>query len=447
MNDTIFARASAAGRAAVAVVRLSGPATSDVLQRLAGVLPEPRRASLRRLRNSDGALIDQALVLWMPGPASFTGEDSAELHIHGGLAVLEDLQTTLIADGLRAAEPGEFTRRAFVNGKMDLLQAEAVADLVDAETQAQRAQALSQMSGSVGRRYEAWRDQLIEALAYIEAENDFPDEDLPGALSARARPLVTAVLDDLEAALGRAKRGRSIREGYRIALIGAPNAGKSSLFNALLERDAAIVSARAGTTRDVVTAELRVAGYAVTLADTAGLRETSDEIEGEGVRRARAWATSANWRLLIVEPGAFDPAAEVSDIVRAGDVVVLNKSDLGEGETYEGVKRSAEPLGLQIVRSSGLAHGGTLDLARMIEGRVVEELSGDEPPLTTRRRHEDAVGRARLSLGRGLEALTLEPEKAADDIRRAIGALRSVVGEVNREAVLDRVFSSFCIGK
>lgn len=447
MNDTIFARASAAGRAAVAVVRLSGPATHDVLARLAGPPPEPRRASLRTLSDVAGSVIDQALVIWMPGPASFTGEDSAELHIHGGLAVLESLQTALAELGLRPAAAGEFTRRAFVNGKMDLLQAEAVADLVDAETQSQKDQALSQMRGAAGRRYEAWRDQLVEALAYIEAENDFPDEDLPGALSARARPLVHRVLGDLEDVLSRAERGRSIREGYRIALIGAPNVGKSSLFNALVARDAAIVSARAGTTRDIVQAELQIGGYAVTLADTAGLRESSDELESEGIRRARDWAIAANWRLLVVEPDRPRPHAAELELVARGDLAVLNKADLVTEEQSQQVSAWADPLGLASLTTSTKADGGVEALKARVHDHVVGALSGSEAPMTTRRRHEQAVSEARDHLLRGLQVLDAEPDKAADDIRRGASALGAVLGAVDREAVLDRVFSSFCIGK
>ena len=225
MNDTIFAPATAAGRAAVAIMRVSGPGAAFALERLAGGLPPARQATVRALNDAAGNLIDQALVLWMPGPASFTGEDSAELQVHGSPVVLEELSVALSELGLRSAERGEFSRRAFANGKLDLLQAEAIADLVDAETVAQKRQALLQMSGDIGRRYEGWRDSLIRALALIEAENDFPDEDLPGALAEQARPLLETIKGDLRQALFAADRGQRVRDGYKVALIGAPNAG------------------------------------------------------------------------------------------------------------------------------------------------------------------------------------------------------------------------------
>ena len=249
-------------------------------------------------------------MLWFPGPASYTGEDFAELHVHGGRAVVEALSAALLGTGLKPAEPGEFTRRAFLNGKLDLAQAEAVADLVDAETEAQRRQALDQLDGALGRRYAAWRGELVELLALLEAAVDFPDEDLPGGLASRIVPRATALIAELEAALAGADRGEQIREGFRIALVGAPNAGKSSLFNRLVRREAAIVTPTAGTTRDIIEAALDVKGYKVVLADMAGVRATEHEIEAEGVRRARAWAEGAALRLWVVDVSAGEGARE-----------------------------------------------------------------------------------------------------------------------------------------
>ncbi|MDO9248319.1 MAG: tRNA uridine-5-carboxymethylaminomethyl(34) synthesis GTPase MnmE, partial [Phenylobacterium sp.] len=282
MTDTIYATATAAGRAAVAVVRVSGPAARAAVKALAGETPRPRLAAVRTL-GSDSGSIDQALVLWFPGPASYTGEDSAEFHVHGGPAVVSSLLEALSGLGLRLAEPGEFTRRAFENGKLDLAQAEGVADLIEAETEAQRRQALAQVEGALGRAHQRWRGDLIEALANFEAAVDFPDEEVPFEVADRARPHLQRLIGELHLALADVDRGERIREGFRIALVGAPNAGKSTLLNALVGREAAIVTATPGTTRDVIEVPLRLAGYKVLLADTAGLRDTHDEIEAEGV--------------------------------------------------------------------------------------------------------------------------------------------------------------------
>ena len=336
MTDTIFAQATAAGRAAVAVVRLSGPRSGEIVRTLAGRLPAPRRASLRALRY-DGQIIDRALVLWLPGPDSYTGENSAEFHVHGGLAVLEALGAALAAAGARAAEPGEFTRRAFEAGKLDLAQAEAVADLVDADTDAQRRQALQQLDGALGAAHAGWRDLLVEALAMLEAAIDFPDEELPADVAARTRPPLVRLAHELKAATGDAARGRRVREGFRIALIGAPNAGKSTWLNALAGREAAIVTEIPGATRDVIEVPAEWAGYKVLLADTAGLRDTADPIEAEGVRRARAWASSADLRLWITDAASPVPEDAAMALVRDGDVRLLNKSDLQEvASTYAG---------------------------------------------------------------------------------------------------------------
>lgn len=442
MTDTIFALATAPGRAALAVVRLSGPGAGAALTALAGKLPAPRRASLRRLRDAGGVLIDEALVLWLPGPASYTGEDSAELHLHGGQAVVEAVVGALAAAGLRLAEPGEFTRRAFQNGRLDLAQAEAVADLIDAETTAQARQALDQLGGGLSRRYDAWRELLIESLAVLEAAVDFPDEDLPEDVAARARPHLRILLGELEAALADADRGRRVREGFRIALIGAPNAGKSSLLNVLAGRDAAIVTATPGTTRDVIEVPLVLAGYKALLADTAGVRDTAEAIEAEGVRRARAWAEGADLRLWVVDQSASDGDwREAADLARAGDLLVLNKSDLARGA--DGLAASATDL--EALSLSVLSPADVAALRVWLEGRIVAALSGAEFPAATRLRHAESLTEAAERVRRALAQP--EPELAAEDVRLAARALERVSGRVDPEAVLDRVFSSFCIGK
>lgn len=447
MTDTVFALATAPGRAAVAVVRLSGPATSPALKALAGALPAARRASLRTLRAPDGARLDDALVLWFPGPGSYTGEDSAELHLHGGRAVVEAVSHVLASLGVRPAEPGEFTRRAFQNGKLDLTQAEAVADLVDAETEAQRRQALDQLDGALGRRYEAWRLSIVETLALLEAEIDFPDEDLPGGLASRTIPRIDALIAELDAALADAARGERVRDGYRIALIGAPNAGKSSLFNRLVRREAAIVTPIAGTTRDVLEATFDLAGYKTLLADTAGVRATADVVELEGVRRARAWAESAALRLWVIDPAApGDLWREGAELIRRGDLALLSKSDLGGAPDPDVLAAIAE-RGAELLHVSAETGEGLDALEAALAARVAEALSGADFPAVTRERHRARLTEAREHLVRARMALDLGPELAAEDARLAARALARVAGRVDAEDVLDVVFASFCIGK
>src|SRR5690606_16468341 len=293
---TIFALASAAGRAGVAVVRLSGSTASRALETLSSQpLPSPRRASLRRLHDSAGERLDDALVLWFPAPHSYTGEDVVELHLHGGRAVVRDVLEALAAvPGLRPAEPGEFTRRAFDNGKLDLAEVEGLADLIDAETAGQRRQALRQLDGGLSALGEGWRARLVRILAQLEADIDFPDEDLPERVAAAVAPGIEELANEMRRHLDDGRRGEILREGFHIAIIGPPNAGKSSLLNWLAQRDAAIVSDTAGTTRDVVEVRLDLGGWPVIVADTAGLRETAETVEREGIRRARARAEAAD---------------------------------------------------------------------------------------------------------------------------------------------------------
>lgn len=448
MSDTIYAPATAAGRAAVAVIRVSGPRSGYTVRLLTGDLPKPRQASLRTLRH-DGVALDDALVLWFKGPASYTGEDAAEFHVHGGRAVVEAVLSALSAQGLRLAEPGEFTRRAFHNGKLDLAQAEAVADLIDAETEGQRKQALGQLGGALGRRYDAWRDMLVHALAMLEAAVDFPDEELPEDVAARARPGLMALNDEIEAALIDVSRGRRVRDGYRIALVGAPNAGKSTLLNALAERDAAIVTATPGTTRDVIEVPMVLGGYKVLLADTAGLRDTSDAIEAEGVRRAKAWARDADLRLWVVDSALFHvkhaqhEAGEIG--LSAGDWVVFNKADLVDGSTMQALRAAWVGSGFHVISLSAREEGADV-LQGALAAHVVEALSGAEFPAATRIRHTERLSEASSHLGRAL-AESADVELAAEDVRLAARALSRITGRIDPEDVLDRVFSSFCIGK
>src|SRR5579871_5158738 len=330
-RDTIYAASTAHGRAAIAVVRVSGPRAANAVRAMAGEpLPPPRMATMRRLRASPGELIDEALVLWFPEPASATGEDIAEFHLHGGRAIVEGILHTLARlPGLRAAEPGEFTRRAVENGKLDLTRAEALADLIDAETPAQQRQALRQYQGALAELYEDWRARLIAALAWAEAAIDFSDDDLPSDLERRLREPMQTLHADMRRHLDDSRLGEITREGFFLTIIGAPNAGKSSLLNALARRDIAIVSERPGTTRDILETRLDVAGYVVHVADTAGLRDTADAIESEGVRRALARAADGDMTLLVLDGSADNPFAGLDrEIVARAGLIVWNKSDL-----------------------------------------------------------------------------------------------------------------------
>lgn len=442
MGDTIFALATAPGRAAVAVVRLSGPGAGDALKALGGRPPAARRASVRRLKDQGGGLIDEALVLWFPGPGSYTGEDAAELHLHGGTAVVDHAIEALLALGLRPAEPGEFTRRAFENGKLDLAQAEGVADLIDAQTSAQARQALDQLGGALSRRHEAWRHTLTESLAFMEAAVDFPDEEVPVAVDQQARAGLTQLLGDIEAALGDEARGRRVREGFHVALIGAPNAGKSSLFNALVGRDAAIVTATPGTTRDVIEAPLTLAGYRVLLADTAGVREAGEAIEAEGVRRAQAWAAEADLRLWLVDASGSDGDWRLAQsLARPGDLLVLTKGDLSRGA--DAAAASAEGLGVLTTDLTADPTAGAVLTA--LADRVTKANFSNEFPAVTRARHGAALREARDRLRSALEAV--EGELAAEDVRLAARALGRITGRIDAEQVLDLVFGKFCIGK
>jgi len=427
---SIFALASAPGRAGVAVVRVSGPLAGDSVQALAGPLPAPRQAVLRRLAYR-GAEIDEGLLLWFPGPNSFTGEDVAEFHIHGGRAIREALFAALVAQGLRPAEPGEFSRRAVENGKLDLTQAEAVADLVDAETPAQLRQALRQHDGALADLYEGWRGSLIAALGRAEAAIDFSDDGVDAGEFAAARGMAVDIIKEIQEHMDDAGRGESLREGLRLTILGPPNAGKSSLINALARRDIAIVSDRPGTTRDVIEARLDLGGYLLLVADTAGVRDTKEPIEAEGVRRALSHA-AGGMTLLLLDGAAQHPRAGLPANLPEPDLTVWNKSDLG-------IARD----GLCISLKTG---EGVPELVKMLQQKVQHKLESDAPPLT-RPRHRQALREALAHLQHGLRAPASHPELLAEDLRLAMRAVGRITGRVDVEELLDFVFRDFCIGK
>ena len=437
---SIYALSSGHGKAGVAVIRISGPHTGNVLRRVAGGIPEPRVARLSAIRNPEnGEVLDRGLVLWFPAPRSFTGEDMAELHVHGGRAVLEGVLRALSGlPVLRMAEPGEFARRAFEHGKLDLTAAEGLADLIDAETEAQRRQALRQADGALRVLYEGWRARLIAASAALEAELDFADEaDVPERVAEAARPAVRALANEIAGHLRDARGGEILRDGFRIVIAGPPNAGKSSLLNALARRDAAIVSAESGTTRDVIEVRLDLGGYPVILMDTAGIREAGGEIEREGIRRTLDRMRDADL-VLWIEDAAASPdgqqAAPQEDDVPT--ITVANKIDLPDAAPSAGA--------IPISASTGDGLDGLLDA---ILTHVRSRLAASESVAITRARHRQGLEAARAALEDFLRGAPTALELRAEDLRSAATAIGRLTGRVDVEDILDKIFADFCIGK
>ena len=433
--DTVFALSSGRLPSGVAVVRLSGPQAGAAVQALAGELPPARLARYRVLRDpATGEMLDRAIVLFFPGPGSVTGEDIAEFHLHGGRAVVAGVLGALSRlPGLQPAEPGAFTRRAHANGKMDLAEVEGLADLIAAETQAQRRQALAQASGALSRRVEGWREGLVSALALVEASIDFSDEgDVPEDLTRQANDWIAPVLADISAALADAGRGERVRDGLVVAIAGRPNAGKSTLLNRLAGREAAIVSDIPGTTRDVLEVHLELAGQAVTLLDTAGLRETADAVEAEGVRRALKRAEMADVVLWL------SPEEELPPENLGSALKVRSKCDDGADAN---ANANAGWLPLSATTGTGIEA-----LLEAIETRATA-LGGGEPALITRERQRLALEKAALHLQRATREFAGLEELRAEELRLAARALDRTIGRVDVEDVLDTLFSTFCIGK
>lgn len=429
VNDTVFALATAPGKAGVAVVRVSGPAVADVAAALFGELPAPRMASLKVLCDAGGVRLDQALVVYFEQGRSFTGEEVLEFYLHGSIAVVNRVLRVLgDLNGLRLAEAGEFTRRALENGCLDLAQVEGLADLIDAETEAQRRQALRVLSGDLGKVAERWRADLIRAAALIEATIDFADEDVPVDVTPEVDALLNGVLSVLEKEISGVETAERIRTGFEVAIVGAPNVGKSTLLNALAGREAAITSEFAGTTRDVIEVRMDLSGLPVTLLDTAGLRDTDDHVEGIGIERAKERAVAADLRVFLIEDGQspdFEPLA--------GDIVVAAKAD-----TLSDVRNAV----------SGKTGQGLSKLVSKVSDKL-SSLAG-RSGIATRERHRVAMVRASESLSAAKAVLALGADHydiAAEELRTAIRALDSIVGRIDVENLLDEIFSSFCIGK
>ena len=432
MADTIFAIATAHGRAGVAIIRVSGVDSWKVVEKLVGNLPSPKTSAVRVVRNSDGEALDEALILTFESGASFTGERVAELHLHGSVAVVAAVMKALSAHkGLRLADPGEFTRRALDNNRLDLAQVEGLADLIDAETEAQRRQALRVMRGALTKKADFWRADLMRAVALLEVTIDFADEDVPVDVAPEVCELIERTRESMKIEITGSKVSERIRDGFEVAIIGQPNVGKSTLLNALAEREVAITSEIAGTTRDVIEVRMDLDGLPVTLLDTAGLRQSDDLVEGLGIERAIKRATSADLRIFLL--GIEETTDDLGVGFVDGDIIVRGKADLGKSD------------GLSV---SGLTGLGIDKLLFILTKELKNRASGASSAV--RERH-------RVALNQGILALDAAEihvnngsewsELAAEEMRQALRALDSLIGRVDVENVLDVIFSSFCLGK
>ena len=442
-KDSIFAPSSGGAPAGISVVRVSGPSAGKILNTIAGVCtPKPRHATHVTLTNpKNGEPLDTGLFIWFPAPASFTGEDVVEFQIHGGVATVEALCRALgTFENCRLAEPGEFSRRAFYNEKLDLAELEGLSDLIAAETEAQRKQALQQLSGSLSEIYEPWRKALLECLAHTEAVIDFPEEELPDDLLGNTKHNILGMTKKITQYLDDGNRGEKLREGFQIVIAGAPNVGKSSLLNYLAERDVAIVSEQAGTTRDVIEVRLDLGGYPVTVADTADLRQTRDAIEYEGVKRAESRATNADLTLFVFDILSFDGDQRVVELITSNDLVLINKADLLKEPKIPEFLKVFDPIIISVKNGQNLE-----DFLKVLTNRVVKQFSVNAPAPLSRLRHREALERTNFALQRSLN--TGAAELMAEDLRIAARELGKITGRVDVEDVLDVIFHEFCIGK
>ena len=438
-EDTILALATGSLHAATALIRISGNAASTTADILGFKLQKQRLASVAILKDGERKL-DEALVIFFKGPRSYTGEDVMELHVHGGRAVIEAVINTLQKQGgFRIAEPGEFTKRAVLNGKMDLTKAEGINDLIQAETEAQRVQSFAQVDGALSEIAFGWREKAIKIAAHIEAYIDFPDEEIPESTLTSLGDEMSVLIRDIEKGLNDGRRGEILREGFRVAVIGPPNAGKSTLVNWLSKRPVSIISEQPGTTRDVLEASLDLDGYPVIIADTAGLRASTDPIENEGIKRAKEWAKTANGRLILLEPSSEADFLERLEPNPECDLVVLNKIDLLPTDA-----KKKEPLSISLKDEIGLD-----ELLKGLKKIVSKTMVGQEPAVITRTRHREALQSCLNSITSAKTALLLgeEPEIVAEELRAATKFLGRVVGAVDVEDLLGVVFGDFCIGK
>ena len=447
MSDTIYALASASGRAGVAVYRLSGSQSGAALTAITGTdLPKPRLATRSGVIDpTSGEQIDEGLVLWFPAPHSYTGDDVAELHLHGGTAVRQRVLEILNqCDGLRMAEPGEFTRRAVLAGKIDFTEAEGLIDLIDAETDAQRRQALLQSQGVLGELYDSWRDKLLPSLAHMEAAIDFPDEDLPEDMEAAIWSTVKTLIQEIEQHLEDGHRGEILRDGLKIAIVGPPNVGKSSLLNWLASREAAIVSAIEGTTRDVIEVHLDLGGFPVVLADTAGIRDARSDIESMGIERTFQRAAMSDLKIVVVAADQTAPTGPAIDMIDSETIFVVNKIDLVESDMGNVIERLGD-LGKDFYPISVTNEIGLEKLVDHLIKEVEKRLNTENAPTITRHRHRSALGKCLEALNRIKDQEN--SELCAEDLRMATRFLGVLTGSVDVEDLLDVIFQDFCIGK
>ncbi|MEE2661902.1 MAG: tRNA uridine-5-carboxymethylaminomethyl(34) synthesis GTPase MnmE [Pseudomonadota bacterium] len=442
-KDTIYALSTASGKAGLAVFRISGPHAGVTFLSLSqrARLPEPRKATRCRLVDPEsGEVIDDAIGIMYPTPASFTGEDVVELHVHGGSATISALASALSdSAGLRIAAPGEFLKRAFYSGKIDLTGAEAVADLVDADTAEQRKQALDQMGGGLSGKLEMWRTDIIELQAKVEAGIDFPDEEIPTELHDLAVSGIKRLAADIREYLDDSRRGEILRDGFKVGILGAPNAGKSTILNALVDREVAIVSEHAGTTRDVVEARIDIGGWPVVFFDTAGLRKTNDAVESEGVRRALEVSKGVELRLAVFDASAPIDKATLNELSTKNTIIVANKID----KTCKPVEW---PSDTKVVAISAKTGKGLKELVSVLNSYIAKRFEiGTRKNFVTRARHREALNESLAALVRASEVTAAE--LFAEDLRLAARSLGTVTGRVDVEDILDRIFSEFCIGK
>ncbi len=442
---TIFALSSGPGLSGIAVIRISGKETKNILKELTGKeLPVPRTATLRKINKiNTNELIDEGLILWFPGPESYTGEDMAEFHVHGSRAVIDQIHNTLSKfENCRIAEPGEFTKIAFQNGKINLLKAESIADLISSETEIQRKQAIKIMSGKSSEQFNDWREKLLKILANVEAKIDFPEENLPDKILKEVKRSAKKIKEEIQNLLNDQKVGERIREGFKIAIVGPTNAGKSSLLNYLSKRDVAIVSEIAGTTRDVIETHLNIDGYPVIISDTAGIRKSKNEIEKKGIKLAFKRAEDADLNIVIIEPKSADFAGFLNDLVNEKAIFVLNKSDLG----IENINLKLKKLRPIIISLKNEKNIDELILA--IKEKLKNKFISSKNILITRERHRQHLEQCIYHLKNFEEKEKIEDfDKAAEDLRLATRHLGIIVGKVDVEEILGSIFNDFCIGK
>ena len=442
---TIYALASGSGISGVAVIRVSGDNVKRVIKLLTGKeLPSPRVATLRKINNiNTSELIDEGIIIWFPGPESYTGEDMAEFHVHGGKAVILAIQNQISRiENCRLAEPGEFTKLAFQNGKINLLKAESIADLISAETEIQRLQAVKIMQGKSSDKFNELREKLIKILSYVEAKIDFPDEDLPEDKIKQIRNNSSKVLYEITKILNDQKVGEIVREGFKIAIVGPTNAGKSSLLNNLADREVAIVSEIAGTTRDVIETHLNIDGYPVVISDTAGIRESKDEIEKKGIKLSLKKAEKADLKLVVVDARNIDLSGFLKDLLKNNAILVINKSDLLKVKLHSQITKFKHVL-VSLKENSNIEK-----LISEIKNNLKDKFILNEDILITRERHRQHLMQCSVHLKSFLEKNDNKDfDKAAEDLRLATRHLGMIVGKVDVEEILGSIFNDFCIGK